>query len=77
MIIEMLGAYVHFHNSAQNMPYILLTNVEKGMEMFGIVVFIYTLALYNEKPLLHRGTLIEKENQEVMAKPDQVSQEIS
>ena len=71
MIIEMLGAYVHFYNGAEDMTYILLTNVEEGMEMCGIVVFIYTLALYNEKPLHQRDNLNVKENQQVMATPDQ------
>ena len=77
MIIEMLGAYIHFYNGVENMTYILLTNVEEGMEMCGVAVFIYTLALYQENPLHHRGTLNEKENQLVKDIPDQIKQEIS
>jgi hypothetical protein len=77
VFMEVLGGYVHFHNGAENMPYILLTNVEEGMEMVGIVMFIYTLALYQEENTRHRkNTNGEKENQEAMSRTDLVSQKI-
>lgn len=48
-IVEIVGGYYKFLNGENNLGYDLITTLEEGMEMLGVVVFIKALLSYIKK----------------------------
>jgi hypothetical protein len=44
--VEMLGSNYYFHYGPDTLAYQLIITVEEGMEMFGVVTFLYALFSY-------------------------------
>jgi hypothetical protein len=49
--MEMLGGYLKSEIGNENMTWIVISCIEEGLEMFGIIYFLYTLLLYCENYL--------------------------
>ncbi len=60
--MEMVGSYFYLRSGAENMTNAVLTSIEEGLEMTGISVFIYSLALYRQLMEADKKMLTVKQN---------------
>jgi hypothetical protein len=58
--IELHTAWYNEINYTDSLPYMLWTIVEEGLEMFGVIVFVYALVSYMEKDAGNPSIVLQK-----------------